>query len=124
MKSLFAVASLMTVSMPIQAETVYLLIKSTEQSAGIALHSIPMTTMDQCEEAGALIISSERLDVKYADRDGFECIQKMKNFKSLFLSLILLALASPAKADFETLTFHQECSTTVQRVITMLVQKD
>ena len=75
MKYLIAVASLMAISMPVQAETVYLLIKSTEQSAGIALHSIPMTTMDQCEEAGALIISSERLDVKYADRDGFECIQ-------------------------------------------------
>lgn len=75
MRHLFALASLMTVSMPVQAETVYLIIKSTEQTSGLALHSIPMTSMDQCEEAGALIISSERFDVKYAGRDGFECIK-------------------------------------------------
>ena len=77
MKYLLAIASLMAVSMPVQAETVYLLIKSETdgyREAGIALHSLPMESMDQCEEAGALIIASERLDTKHSSAEGFECI--------------------------------------------------
>jgi len=81
MKYLFAVASLMAVSVPapVQAETIYLLIKS-ESSAharggGVALHSIPMTSLDQCEEMGALIIASDRFDAGYSKDDGFECIE-------------------------------------------------
>ena len=79
MKYLFAVASLMAVSMPVQAETIYLLIKSEatewKRGTGVALHSIPMTSLEQCEEMGALIISSERFDAGSAKEDGFECIQ-------------------------------------------------
>ena len=63
--------------MPIQAETIYLLIKSEtdgHREASIALHSLPMKSMDQCEEAGALIIASERLDTKHSNAEGFECI--------------------------------------------------
>ena len=75
MKSLFAVASLMTVSMPIQAETVYLLINQLSRGR-IALHSIPMTTMDQCEEAGALIISSERLTLNMLIETGLSIQEK------------------------------------------------
>lgn len=75
MKYLLAVASLMITSIPVCAETVYLIIKSTEKTSGVALHSIPMQSMEQCEEAGALIVSSKRFDVKYANRDGFECVQ-------------------------------------------------
>ena len=74
MKYLFAVASLIAVSMPVQAETVYLLIKSGSVSSNIALHSLPMESMDQCEEAGALIIASERLDTRHSKEEGFECI--------------------------------------------------
>ena len=79
MKYLFAVASLMAVTMPVQAETIYLLIKSDatewKRGNGVALHSIPMTSLEQCEEMGALIISSERFDAGSAKEDGFECIQ-------------------------------------------------
>jgi len=74
MKYLFAVASLMTVTMPVQAETVYLIIKSATVN-GLGLHSIPMSSPEQCEEAGAMLLSSERFDPKYAKRDGFECIE-------------------------------------------------
>ena len=75
MKYLLALASLMAVSMPVQAETVYLIIKTGQYQTGIALHSIPMKSMDQCEEAGALIVGSERFDVSTARKDGFECIR-------------------------------------------------
>ena len=78
MKYLFAISFLLTISIPVQAETVYLLIKSVKGNygqGGIALHSIPMSSMNQCEEAGPLIISSERFNVPTAHNDGFECIK-------------------------------------------------
>ena len=75
MKYLIVVASLMAVSMPVQAETVYLIIKSAQFGTGIALQSIPMKSMEQCEEAGALLVSSERFDVKHIAKDGFECLE-------------------------------------------------
>ena len=77
MKYLFAVVSLLAVSVPVQAETIYLIIKSDKQNhtGGLALHSIPMETMDQCEEAGALLIASDRFDSRFAKDDGFECLE-------------------------------------------------
>ena len=76
MKWLFA-APVLLASLPASAE-VYLLIKSTSgkySDSGIALHSIPMKSMEQCEEAGALLASSKRFDVAKATPDGFECIE-------------------------------------------------
>ena len=55
MKYLIAVASLMAISMPVQAETVYLLIKSESnalRAVAVSIHSIPMDSLDQCEEMG------------------------------------------------------------------------
>ena len=75
MKHLLAIASLMTIPATVQAETIYLIIKAGQYQTGIALQSIPMTSMDQCEEAGALIVGSERFDVSTARKDGFECIR-------------------------------------------------
>ena len=78
MKYLPAFVLLLATSMPVQAETIYLVIKSVKgkyAQGGIALHSLPMESMDQCEEAGPLIISSERFDVPTAHNDGFECIK-------------------------------------------------
>ena len=75
MKYLFAVASLFAVSVPVQAETIYLIIKSAQFGTGIALQSIPMTSMEQCEEAGTLLISSKRFDVTNITKDGFECVE-------------------------------------------------
>ena len=78
MKYLLATFALITASVPVQAETVYLLIKSVKGNygrGGVALHSIPMLSMDQCEEAGPLVISSERFNVPTAHNDGFECVK-------------------------------------------------
>ena len=76
MKYLLAVASLMFVSMPVRSETVYLLIKAAGSSGVPALHSIPMGSNEQCEEMGALIVSSKRFSaVKWVSSDGFECIR-------------------------------------------------
>lgn len=66
-------------AMPSKSQTTYLLIKSEfrefQAGGGVSLHSIPMKSREQCEEMGAFIIASERLDTKYAKRDGFECIE-------------------------------------------------
>ena len=79
MKYLFAVASLMAVSMPVQAETIHLLLKSrfwggNKGASGLELLSIPMNSMDQCEEQGAYLISSKRFELGDT-RDAFECIE-------------------------------------------------
>ena len=73
----FLALPVLLASIPANAE-VYLLIKSTSgkySNSGIALHSIPMKSMEQCEEAGALLASSKRFDVAKATPDGFECIE-------------------------------------------------
>ena len=78
MKYLLAIASLMAISMPVQAETVYLVIKSVKgkyNAGGVSLHSLPMKSMEQCEEAGALIVTSTRFDVRSSSNDGFECVE-------------------------------------------------
>ena len=60
-------------TMPAAAETIHLVIKS-ETASGISIHSIPMDSAEQCEEAGAELIGSSQFDTKFATRDGFECI--------------------------------------------------
>ena len=58
-----------------EGETVYLLIKSYEGiHNNIALHSLPMSSMNQCEEMGAIIATSKRFDLYHAKHDTFECI--------------------------------------------------
>ena len=63
------------IGIPVYAQTTYLVIKSDEYTSGVALHSIPMLSKEQCEEAGAVIISSSRFDTNHSTEDGFECIQ-------------------------------------------------
>lgn len=63
----------LAITMPVASETIYLVIKS-ETGPGISIHSIPMDSADQCEEAGAELIGSSRFDTRFATRDGFECI--------------------------------------------------
>lgn len=77
MKWLLALPILLA-SAPANADTVYLLIKSQKGEygySGLALHSIPMKSLDQCEEAGALVISSERFKKGSGKYDTFECIE-------------------------------------------------
>ena len=77
MKWLLALPVLLA-SAPASADTVYLLIKSLKgpyNEGGMALHSLPMKTIEQCEEAGALIISSERFKTRAGKYDAFECVE-------------------------------------------------
>lgn len=66
-------------SAPAFSQTTYLLIKSEVKAkhlgVGVSIHSVPMTSLEQCEEAGAVIIASSRFDTSNATRDGFECIE-------------------------------------------------
>ena len=79
MKLLLAIASLMAVSMPVEAETIHLLIKSrfwggSKGASGLELISIPMNSIDECEEQGAYLISSKRFELGDT-QDVFECIK-------------------------------------------------
>ena len=76
MKYLFAFASLITASIPVQAETVYLIYKTSIYDSwgnAVTLHSIPMPSIDHCEEVGAELMSSERFEIRKG-KDAFECI--------------------------------------------------
>ena len=77
MKHLFAFASLMAVSIPVQAETVYLIYKSSIYDSwgnAVTLHSIAMPSIDHCEEVGAELISSKRFEIPKG-KDTFECLK-------------------------------------------------
>jgi len=74
MKSLLAL-TVMLISLPANAETVYLVIKSVGGPRNPALVSIPMESMESCEEEGARISSSPRFQMKHADNDLYECVR-------------------------------------------------
>ena len=77
MKPLFFGIAALLVGLPAYSETVYLVIKSTSVKGpgpGVSLHSIPMTSIDQCEEQGALLVTSKSFDLRSADQDAFVCI--------------------------------------------------
>ena len=59
----------------VNAETIYLVLKSGGYNTAVALISIPMESMNQCEEAGLRLISSQRFEIKHVPGDGFECIK-------------------------------------------------
>lgn len=76
MKFLPGIASLMALSMPVQAETIYLVYKSAifdSWGNAVTLHSIPMLSIDHCEEVGAELMSSKRFEIR-SGKDAFECI--------------------------------------------------
>ena len=64
MRFLLATASLISASMPVHAETIYLMYKSSifdRYGTAVTLHSIPMPSMDHCEEVGAELMSSQEI---------------------------------------------------------------
>ena len=76
MKYLLTLVSLIFASMPVKAETVYLIYKSSIYDSwgnAVTLHSIPMPSMDHCEEVGAELMSSQRFEIREG-KDAFECI--------------------------------------------------
>jgi len=75
MKALLLATAALLVGLPVQAETAYLVLKSMKNTTigGITVVTIPMTSLDQCEEQGALLTTSKRFDRQY-NQDVFECI--------------------------------------------------
>ena len=76
MKYLLTLVSLIFASMPVKAETVYLIYKSSIYDSwgnAVTLHSIPMPSTDHCEEVGAELMSSKRFEIRKG-KDAFECI--------------------------------------------------
>lgn len=73
----FLALPVLLASAPASADTVYLIIKSEGygKDNSVALLKVPMNSIEQCEEQGAILLSSKRFDTKYLERDGFECIQ-------------------------------------------------
>lgn len=74
-KLLIPLLTIIALPTTVNAETIYLVLKSGGYNTAVALISIPMESMNQCEEAGLRLISSERFDIKHVSGDGFECIK-------------------------------------------------
>jgi len=76
MRYLIGITSLTATCLPIQAETIYLIYKSSifdRYGTAVTLHSIPMPSIDHCEEVGAELMSSQRFEIREG-KDAFECI--------------------------------------------------
>lgn len=77
MKALLLATAALLITLPAHSATVYLVLKSrslkTSTGVGLSVVTIPMMSLDQCEEQGALLISSERFDMDY-EYGAFECI--------------------------------------------------
>ena len=78
MKRLLAISIAFTTigTVPVQAESVWLIMKEAVQVPGpgfaLAVEKLEMSDMDQCEEQGAIFMSSERLGgIQSAWRDRF-----------------------------------------------------
>ena len=79
MKKFILTAFLFFVFQPqlVNAEGVYLILKSKIFNRGVSIHAVPMSSMESCESAGVKIISSDRFDIDdFSKGDAFECIEK------------------------------------------------
>ena len=73
MKALLMASAALLVGLPVQADTVWLFVRESYGEA-VTFEKIPITSMDQCEEQGALYLASSRLS-KNRYRFGFECFE-------------------------------------------------
>ena len=76
MKSLFFGIAALLVGLPAQSETVYLIYKASiydSWGVSVSIHSLPMPSIDSCEEVGAELISSKRFEFRDG-KDVFECV--------------------------------------------------
>ena len=79
MKSLLLASAALTIALPVQADTVWLIMKEVvkPKSPGLALgiEKLEMKDIEQCEEQGAVYMSSERLGIRREKYSGFECLE-------------------------------------------------
>ena len=78
MKALLFASAALLIGVPVQADTVWLIMKEAVVVTGsfaVGMEKLEMTDMEQCEEQGAVFMSSERLGIKREKYSGFECLE-------------------------------------------------
>lgn len=77
MKNFIFTVALLSASLPVQAGSVWLIIKEADYAGNFVLDvdKIEMETMEQCEEQGALYISSKRMGRRNQELSGFQCLE-------------------------------------------------
>ncbi len=79
MKALVLASAALLIGLPAQADTVWLIIKEAVKPGGskfaLGIEKLEMKDMEQCEEQGAIFMSSERLGIKRNELSGFECLE-------------------------------------------------
>ena len=76
---LISVFALLLTTPAVQAGSVWLIMKEAVSIKGsrfaLALEKLEMSDMDQCEEQGAIFVSSERMGEYRGSLVGFECLE-------------------------------------------------
>ena len=79
MKALVLASAALLIGLPAQADTVWLIIKEAVKPGSsrfaLGIEKLEMKDMEQCEEQGAIFMSSERLGIKRNELSGFECLE-------------------------------------------------
>ena len=81
MKALLLATATLMVGLPVQADTVWLLMReyyTTGYAGGLDYVKIQVKDIESCEEQGAIFVSSERLIGGSSERNserGFECLE-------------------------------------------------
>ena len=79
MKVLLLASAALFIGLPVQADTVWLIMKEAVYVQGqrfaLGIDKLEMKDMEQCEEQGAVFMTSERLGAKRENYSGFECLE-------------------------------------------------
>ena len=79
MKILLLVSAALTIALPVQADSVWLIMKEAVKDKGVVItlgmEKLEMKDMEQCEEQGAVFMSSKRLGIQREKYSGFECLE-------------------------------------------------
>lgn len=79
MKALLLASAALTLSLPVQADTIWLIMKESVRVGpdefALGMEKLEMKDMEQCEEQGAVFMTSERLGIKREKYSGFECLE-------------------------------------------------
>ena len=78
MKAFLLASAALTIALPVQADSVWLIMKevvSGKENIGVGMEKLEMRDLNQCEEQGAIWSSSKRAHKTAPDAMGFECIK-------------------------------------------------
>ena len=75
MKIFFMTAILLGVTLPVQADSVWLIIVLRNMGGGSSMVKIEMKDLEQCTEQGALYMANQAIQTHYREGREFICVE-------------------------------------------------